>query len=97
MTKEIIVSRIAGNTGFSQHAVSLVISGFLDIIETALCSGDSVTLNNFGVFKPELRAPRLGRNPKTGDEVPIEARVLPVFKPADKLKSAVDRCNRTDI
>ncbi len=48
----------------------------------AVCNGKKIELRGFGVFKQKSRRPRMARNPKTGEVVPLEKRFVPVFKPS---------------
>jgi DNA-binding protein HU-beta len=58
-------------------------------ITWALSNNREIKFPGFGTFKPKKRAARTGRNPHTGDKVPIPARIVPVFIPSDALKKAV--------
>ena len=70
-------------------AVGNVIDSTLDAITTALQSGDKVTFTGFGTFERRFREARMGRNPQTGEAVPIAAGHSPAFKAGKKLKDAV--------
>ena len=81
LTKKEIIIAISEETGIPQVDVKRVIQrAFAQIIES-LKSGKTIELRNFGVFKVKQRAPRRGRNPKTGQEVPVPPRRVVVFKP----------------
>lgn len=66
------------------------VSAFVDIIKEELVKGNKVHLVGFGTFEIAQRAARLGRNPKTGDPVQIEASKSPKFKAAKALKDLVN-------
>jgi nucleoid DNA-binding protein len=89
MTKKDIVLKIAEETDIKQIDVKKVVQRALDQITLALSKGETVELRNFGVFKVKSRKPRLGRNPKTGDQVPIPERKVVTFKAGMIMKKKV--------
>ena len=82
MKKEEIIRRVAQKTWLSQRCCEDVTEAFLTEITNALECGESVQLRGFGTFSPKQRAARTGRNPHTGEAVPIPPRRVAVFKPA---------------
>ena len=66
------------------------IENILEFISQSLENGDRVELRGFGSFSLHYRNPRLGRNPKTGDSVKLEAKSVPHFKAGKELKERVD-------
>ena len=62
----------------------------MQAIIDAVAHSDSVTLSGFGTFEPRERKERTGRNPRTGEAVPIPARTVPSFRPGNSFKSAVE-------
>jgi len=62
----------------------------IEAISGALSTGDRVELRGFGSFTVKKRAPRVGRNPKTGASVNVPAKVVPHFKPGKELRERVD-------
>ena len=72
---------VARETGITQVEVKQVVQRTLDHLIEALKQGTTIELRNFGVFKVRQRAPRRGRNPKTGQEVPVPSKRVVVFKP----------------
>jgi len=89
MTKKDVVLRISDETGIKQLVVQKVVQKALDGIIDALNQGDKVELRNFGVFKVKQRKSRMGRNPRTGEAVPVPARKVVVFKPGLKMKKKI--------
>ena len=89
LTKRDLVMEISKETGIIQAEVFTVIQQTLDAITTALASGRDVELRNFGVFEVRLTKSRVGRNPKTGDEVPISPRRVLTFRPSHLMKVRV--------
>ncbi len=81
LTKKDLVLAVAKQTGITQVDVKRVVQGTLDHLVESLKAGHTVELRNFGVFKVRQRAPRRGRNPKTGQEVPVPSKRVVVFKP----------------
>jgi len=86
MTKKDIVSKIVEKTGYKQTEVKNTVQLILDTMTSALVGGNNIELRNFGVFKVKTRKPRQGRNPRTGEIVPVPQRRVVVFKPGLELK-----------
>lgn len=91
MVKEELVANVSKDTGYSQIVVSKIIESVLANITSELSIGNRIQLMGFGVFEPKRMAARTGRNPHTNEPVPIPARVVPSFKPGNRLKEAVTR------
>ncbi len=89
MTKKDIVDKIVQKTGLKYLDVKKVVQMTFDTMAEALSSGEKIELRNFGVFKVKLRKAKKGRNPKTGEEVPVPERKVVVFKPGLELKEKV--------
>ena len=66
------------------------VDGVFEQIRKALASGDEVRIFEFGTFGARKRPARTGRNPRTGESMPIAASTVPVFKPGKTLRDAVD-------
>ncbi len=81
MTKKDLVLAVAQETGVTQVEVKQVVHRLLHHLVESLKAGNTIELRNFGVFKVKQRAPRRGRNPKTGEEVPVPSKRVVVFKP----------------
>ena len=81
LTKKDLVLAVAKDTGITQVDVKRVVQRTLDHLVDNLKEGKTIELRNFGVFKVRQRAPRRGRNPKTGQEVPVPPKRVVVFKP----------------
>ena len=80
MTKKDIVLKIAEETGIKQVDVKKVVQRTLDHVIASLKAGETVELRNFGIFKVKSRRGRTGRNPRTGDKVPVPPKRVAVFK-----------------
>lgn len=89
MTKAELIAGVAERSGLSKKDAGNALEAVLDCISEALASGDKVQLVGFGTFEVRERAARTGRNPQTGEDIAIAARVVPAFKPGKALKDAV--------
>jgi len=89
MTKKDIVLRISEETDIKQIDVKAVVQKTFDIIVDALAQGKKIELRNFGVFKTKSRKGRMGRNPRTGQQVPVDPKRVAVFKPGLVMKAKV--------
>ena len=89
MTKKDIVVKIADDTGVKQIDVKNVVQKTFDCIIDSLNKGETVELRNFGVFKVKMRKGRMGRNPRTGDAVPIPEKKVVTFKSGLVMKQRV--------
>tara|TARA_B100000315_G_scaffold231005_1_gene241951 strand:+ start:196 stop:468 length:273 start_codon:yes stop_codon:yes gene_type:complete len=89
MTKKEIVLKVSSETGLKQVDVKKVLQRSLDGIVAALQQGQTVELRNFGIFKLKTRRGRTGRNPRTGEKVPVPPKRVVVFKPGLIMKRAV--------
>lgn len=90
MTKADIVDEIAKSTGLTKIETKAVVDRVFASIITAIAEGKRIELRGFGVFKHKSRKPRIARNPKTGDLVPLEKRYVPVFKPSPEFLNKVN-------
>ena len=81
MTKKDIVLKVAAETNVKQLDVKKTVQKSLDAIVAALAQGETVELRNFGIFKVKQRKGRTGRNPRTGEKVPVPPKRVVVFKP----------------
>lgn len=89
VTKKELVLKIAEETKIKQVDVKKVVQKTLDEIVAALASGERVELRNFGIFKVKFRGGRTGRNPRTGETVPVPPKKVAVFKPGLIMKREV--------
>lgn len=89
MRKRDIVLKISQETGIKQVVVKEVVHRTFDTIFEALKGGDRIELRNFGIFQVKIRKRRIGRNPKTGQIVPVPERHTVTFKPGLEMKQAI--------
>ncbi len=90
MTKACLVEYIAENAGLTKADATRALEAMLEGVTNGLKKEGKVTLVGFGTFSAKKRDARTGRNPQTGEEVKIEARVVPGFKAGNKLKEALN-------
>ncbi len=90
MTKADIVDEIAKATGLTKLETKAVVDGVFASIVNAISSGKRIELRGFGVFKHKTRKPRMARNPKSGELVPLDKRYVPVFKPSPEFLHKVN-------
>mgnify|MGYP001250046962 CR=1 FL=1 len=89
MTKKDIILKISDETNLKQIIVKKIVQKSFDYIVEALARGEKIELRNFGVFKIKQRRSRLGRNPRTGQAVPVPPRKVVIFKPGLEMKKKV--------
>lgn len=89
MTKKDIVLQVAAEAHLKQVDVKKALQRALDVIVVALGRGETVELRNFGIFKVKTRKGRTGRNPRTGEKVPVPPKRIVVFKPGLIMKRDV--------
>ncbi len=90
MNKAGLIDQVASRTGQTKIAVAATVEATMASIIEAVAKSDTVTLSGFGTFEPKERQARTGRNPRTGDAVPIPPRTVPVFRPGNLFKQAVE-------
>ena len=76
--------------GLSRTESADMVNAVLDLVADALVDGQSVKLSSFGTFMLRSKRERMGRNPKTGEEVPITPRRVLVFRPSQVMKNIVN-------
>ncbi|WP_019622502.1 integration host factor subunit beta [Amphritea japonica] len=91
MTKSELIERLIDqNEQLSIKDVELAVKTMLDHMTESLSEGDRIEIRGFGSFSLHFRAPRVGRNPKTGDSVSLDAKYVPHFKPGKELREQVN-------
>ena len=91
MNKAELVSAVAVKTGMSKKDSEKAVNAAFDTITEALAAGDKVQLVGFGAFEVKERGARIGRNPKTKEEIEIPASRVASFKVGKALKEAVTK------
>ena len=95
LTKADLAEMLYEELGFNKREAKEIVELFFEEIRTALESGRDVKLSGFGNFDLRDKTQRPGRNPKTGEEIPISARRVVTFRPGQKLKARVEEYART--
>ena len=91
MIKSLLVLRIAAQKpSLYQRDAEKAVNAILDEIVAAMARGDRVELRDFGAFVVKVRAARVGRNPKTGAQVHVPAKVTPAFKPGKEIRKRLN-------
>ncbi len=91
MNKAELVTAVAEKTGMSKKDSEKAVNAAFDTITEALAAGDKVQLVGFGAFEVKERGARIGRNPKTKEEIEIPASRVASFKVGKALKEAVSK------
>jgi DNA-binding protein HU-beta len=90
MNKTELIDAVAQSADLSKASAGRAVDAAIDAITNALKSGNNVTLVGFGTFSVRDRAARIGRNPRTGEEIQIKASKVPGFKAGKALKDAIN-------
>ncbi|MGR3808471.1 integration host factor subunit beta [Testudinibacter sp. P80/BLE/0925] len=94
MTKsELIESLIQQNHTIPVKSVENAVKSILESMSQTLENGDRIEIRGFGSFSLHYRQPRVGRNPKTGDKVDLDAKYVPHFKAGKELRERVNQSN----
>ena len=91
MNKTELINAVSEKADLSKKDAEAAITAMVDAITEALAQEEKVQLVGFGSFEVKTRAARVGRNPRTGEEIPIGEAKLPVFKAGKALKDAVSK------
>ncbi len=89
LTKAELAEMLFDHLGLNKRESKDMVEAFFDILHDALVKGDDVKLSGFGNFNIRRKAPRPGRNPRTGEAIPIKARNVVTFHASHKLKGLV--------
>ena len=90
LTKADLAENLVDSIGLSKKDAKDLVEGFFDVVRSSLIETQQVKLSGFGNFEVREKSQRPGRNPKTGEEIPITARTVVTFRPGQKLKSKVE-------
>lgn len=90
LTKNDMMERLVETLDFGRRDAKLVVDQFFEEIKDALARGEVVKLSGFGNFDLRDKNERPGRNPKTGESIPVTARRVVTFKSGQKLKGMVE-------
>lgn len=90
LTKADMAERLFDDLGLNKREAKELVEAFFEEIRSSLEQGQQVKLSGFGNFDLRNKNQRPGRNPKTGEEIPISARRVVTFRPGQKLKARVE-------
>ena len=90
LTKADMAESLFNELGLNKREARELVDSFFEDLRSALASGEQVKLSGFGNFDLRDKNQRPGRNPKTGEEIPISARRVVTFRPGQKLKARVE-------
>ncbi|MBE9548561.1 MAG: integration host factor subunit alpha [Proteobacteria bacterium] len=90
LTKANISNCLFDEVGLNKREAKEFVDSFFEVIRVALESGDNIKLSGYGNFHLRDKSERPGRNPKTGEEIPITARRVVTFRPGQKLRARVE-------
>jgi integration host factor subunit beta len=91
MTKSELIEKLADKLShLSAKEVEISIKEILELMAQSLSKGERIEIRGFGSFSLHYRAPRVGRNPKTGESVELTGKYVPHFKPGKELRERVN-------
>lgn len=91
LTKAELADLLFENVGLNKREAKDMVESFFEEVRTALQNGEGVKLSGYGNFQLRAKPQRPGRNPKTGEEIPITARRVVTFHASQKLKALVEK------
>jgi integration host factor subunit alpha len=94
LTRMDLSEAVFREVGLSRNESADLVESVLDHVSDALVAGESVKISSFGTFSVRSKNERIGRNPKTGEEVPIAPRRVLTFRPSHLMKDRVDSGNK---
>jgi integration host factor subunit alpha len=94
LTRMDLSEAVFREVGLSRNESADLVESVLRHVSDALASGETVKISSFGTFSVRDKGPRVGRNPKTGEEVPIQPRRVLTFRPSHLMKDRVAAGNR---
>jgi integration host factor subunit alpha len=97
LTRSDLTEALHRDIGLSRTESSDMVNAVLDLIADELVGGNSVKLSSFGTFMVRHKRERMGRNPKTGEEVPITPRRVLVFRPSQVMRNVINGLEPGDV
>ncbi|WP_172645115.1 HU family DNA-binding protein [Clostridium tetani] len=91
VNKSELITSMAEKSKLTKKDAELALKVFIETVEETLETGEKVQLVGFGTFETRKRAARIGRNPKTKEEIQIPESTVPVFKPGKEFKERVNK------
>ena len=90
LTRADLTEAVYEEVGLSRNESAALVEQVLDSVSDSLVDGENVKISSFGSFLVRQKNGRIGRNPKTGEEVPIEPRRVLVFRPSQVMKDRIN-------
>ena len=90
LTRRELAEKLSDQLGYSQSNCALIVDSLLDHMKQTLLNGETIKLVHFGTFMVRDKAPRKGRNPRTGETITIKKRQTVNFRPSKKLRELVN-------
>ncbi|HYH23844.1 MAG TPA: HU family DNA-binding protein [Blastococcus sp.] len=97
MNKSELIAKMTERLSGDRATAAAAVNGVLEEIEGSVARGERVSLTGFGTFERRERAARIGRNPRTGESVPVGPSVVPVFRAGSGFKSLLTRTGASSI
>jgi integration host factor subunit beta len=98
MTKSELIERLSeSQSQLTAKDMELAVKLILDQMVGSLARGERIEIRGFGSFSLHYRAPRIGRNPKTGEQVPLSGKYVPHFKPGKELRERVNEGLQSEV
>ena len=94
LTRMDLSEAVFSEVGLSRNESAQLVERVLDLLSDALVDGEQVKISSFGTFSVRSKSARVGRNPKTGEEVPISPRRVLTFRPSHLMKDRVAAGNK---
>ena len=91
MNKTELTAALVEKTGFRKQDAEKALNAFVEVVTEALANDNKVSIVGFGSFEVKTRPARVARNPRTGEEIKIEASKAPIFKAGKALKDSVNK------
>ena len=90
LVKDNPIQTLYVQSGFSKHQSRTVVETVFELVKKALESGEDVLISGFGKFSVKKKAPRKGRNPATGEDLPLDARTVVTFQCWSGMRDRID-------
>ena len=90
LTKDHIISSIGNRIGVTKFESTRLVEFVLESVKTSLSNGEDVLISGFGKFSAKKKAPRKGRNPATGEALPLDARTVVTFRCSGILRDKIN-------
>ena len=90
LTKDHLISSIGNRLGISKFESTRILESVLETVKNSLSNGEDVLISGFGKFSVKKKAPRKGRNPATGEDLPLDARTVITFRCSPVMRDRIN-------